>query len=299
MPKRPRLKGTDLYHHIYAWGNNRNPLFKIDEHYEKYLGYLAQQSLHYRIDVIAYALLEWHVHLFIYDRSEKISQLMNSLHGRYAQYFNKVTKRVGHVFGERYNNKVVQPNNYGMWLSRYIHRQAVEAGIVNDPKDYPWTSYRAYLGLVPCHFLKPSIILKQFGSGRTAVRRYEAFVLGIDENPIDWRLRSKLIIGDDTFVKKITSSSSKEFINRKNSERADIDLLFKQISKRLGVQSKISLKPVNKTERLLRQEVMRILVEEYELSLRTVGRLFKVSAPAVLKILRTYDRKVNRLTPAP
>lgn len=294
MPKRPRLKGTDLYHHIYAWGNDRHPIFKVDDHYEKYLHYLEQCSSEFGVDIIAYALLEWHVHLFIYDHHGKVSQLMNSLQGEYAQYFNKATKRVGHVFGERYNNKIVQPNNYGMWLSRYIHRQAIEAGIVNDPKDYPWTSYRAYLGLVPLSFVKPGIILGQFGSGRVAVRRYEAFILGTEVDPVDWGSRSKLIIGADSFVEKIISSSSAEFSDKRNFERGDVGVLIKQVSKRLGIKSEVILRPWGRKERLLRQEAMRILVKEYGLSLRTVGRLVGVSAPAVLKTLRKYDGKVNK-----
>mgnify|MGYP002155005968 CR=1 FL=1 len=108
---------------------------------------------------------------------------MENLHGDYAQYFNKDTKRVGHVFGERFNNKIVQANEYSIWLSRYIHRQALTAGLVDDPKDYPWTSYRKYLGLEYKDFIKSDIVLEQFGTdhgGRVALR-YKEFVKDGDE----------------------------------------------------------------------------------------------------------------------
>ena len=96
------------------------------------------------MDIIAYGLMEWHVHLFVYDRNNTIADFMMTLHGEYAQFFNRECHQIGHVFGERYNNKIVANSVYGLWLSRYIHRQAVEAGMTNDPVLYPWTSYNRW-----------------------------------------------------------------------------------------------------------------------------------------------------------
>ncbi len=92
-----------------------------------------------------------------------------------------LTQEGGHVFGERFNNKIVQPNNYGLWLSRYIPRQPVEAGLVSNPADYPWTSYRQYIGLEPIEFIKLRIILTQFANkiynAKKMIKSYEEFVL--------------------------------------------------------------------------------------------------------------------------
>jgi len=94
MIKKPRLKGKRLYHHIYAWGNDRHPVFKADAHYGKYLYYLEPFATRYKIDIIAYALMEWHVHLFLFDVADRISEFMKSLHGEYAQHFNRRDGRV-------------------------------------------------------------------------------------------------------------------------------------------------------------------------------------------------------------
>ena len=58
MKWKKRLCGEDLYHHIYAWGNDRHPVFKEDYHYKKYLQLLKKYANENRIDVIAYALME-------------------------------------------------------------------------------------------------------------------------------------------------------------------------------------------------------------------------------------------------
>lgn len=284
MPKKPRLKGTELYHHLYAWGNDRHPIFKEYVHYEKYLTLLESFSVHWGLEIIAYALLEWHVHLFIYDRLGKLSQFINNLHGEYARYFNKDTKRVGHVFGERFNNKVVQLNAYGLWLTRYIHRQAIESGIVNDPKDYPWTSYRVYIGILPKGFLKPEKIWEQFGIGKDMFKRYEAFVLGLDDGPVDWSTTgSGVVIGDEEFIKK--TSAADGAINKGRLVESDFDDLISKVSSQLGIDGRLILSPSGLIEKKLRHEAFRILVGEYGLSSRRVAQLFRVSPMTVIKAI--------------
>lgn len=54
-------------------------------------------------------------------------------------------ERTSHVFGNRVRNKAVGANSYGLWFSRYIHRQAVEVGLVSNSEDYEWTSYHTYI----------------------------------------------------------------------------------------------------------------------------------------------------------
>ncbi len=279
MVKRPRLSGKQLYHHIYAWGNDRHPVFKVESHYEKYLAYLEQYGSRYAVDIIAYALMTWHVHLFVYDKQGKISQFMNSLHGEYAQYYNHVTNRVGHVFGERFNNKIVQADNYGLWLSRYIHRQPLEAGIVNDPKEYRWSSYRTYLGLAARGFLKPEVILEQFGRGSMAYHDYEEFTLDRESGPIDWNKVSNLVVGDDNFAKDLRKLEENEEADSFDSEK-----LIKILSVRLEGKPKSLLNPRGQKERRIRHEAFRILVTEYGFSAARVSRVFGVSAMAVAKV---------------
>jgi len=288
MVWKPRLSGKQLYHHIYAWGNDRHPVFKDDRHYREYLEYLQIYLSNYGLDIIAYALMEWHVHLFVFDPFDKISEFMKSLHGKYARFYNRDVRRVGHVFGERFNNKVVQVNNYGLWLSRYIHRQAVEAGIVNDPKDYSWTSYQVYIGLASKGFLKPGVILEQFGRGQAAFRHYREFVIDEEDSPIDWDKTITSIIGDKDFVKDVEVSNE---IDQKEDELSNQNLI-EIVSSKLHVKPKLLLNPRGWSERRLRHEAFVILVNKYGLSARKVAQVFTVSPTAVVKALKKARAKV-------
>ncbi|MGB9721515.1 MAG: transposase [bacterium] len=277
-----RLCGENLYHHIYAWGNDRHPIFKTENNYYYYLELLAIFSKKFFIDIIAYALMEWHVHLFIFDRLNKISIFMQNLHGEYAKYFNAVTGRVGHVFGERYNNKVVQPNNYGIWLSRYIHRQPVEAGIVSDSKDYPWTSYRQYIGLEKIEFIEPRIILAQFGyTHKEAVRHYKEFVLEDIEEPMDWDGSKATIIGSINFASRIEKASKGKSIKMIQKEE-----LLSTISEELNTSIACLLTPKGRDERRIRHKAIEIMYKKYNLKIIEIARILRISRFGVMRILK-------------
>ena len=185
---------------------------------------------------------------------------MMQLHGDYARYYNKVNERVGHVFGERFNNKIVVANIYGKWLSRYIHRQAVEAGLVEDPADYPWSSYRVYAGLENKGFIKTDVILMQFGDGEGQRRNYCTFVLSQDDGPVDWSRRYfALLVGDD---------------------------LIDYICRKLNLEISMLVNPKGAKERRIRCKAIRILHEQYGYKAALLARVFGLSRAALTRILR-------------
>ncbi|MEO0205563.1 MAG: transposase [candidate division WOR-3 bacterium] len=282
MSKSKRICGENLYHHIYAWGNDRHPTFKTEKHYLFYLKLLENISRSLQIDVIAYALMKWHIHLFIFDRLNKISKFMDDLHGQYAQFFNKDTGQVGHVFGERFNNKIVQPNEYALWLSRYIHRQAVEAGIVSDPSEYPWTSYRQYIGLEPAKFIKPQIILEQF-AGETGNQKevhylYKNFVLDEKEISIDWENRIQKIIGDQNFIKDVATTLSLKLLDVMNKEE-----LLKNLCTELDITIEQLMNPCGIEEKRKRHKAIDIMIKKYRLRVAQISRMLKISRFTVMR----------------
>jgi REP element-mobilizing transposase RayT len=276
-----RLSGERLYHHIYARGNDRHPIFKSQVHYVKYLQLLSYYSKFCRIDIIAYALMEWHVHIFVYDHCNRISEFMSNLHGDYARFYNRTSERIGHVFGERFQNKIVQPNVYGLWLSRYVHRQAVEAGLVSNPKDYPWTSYRAYLGMEKNVLLKPEIILGQFGEDPVARSRYEDFVMDDDDGPVNWKSSKQVVIGEEEFVEKFEGVE-----NRGMDENSGRPAAIEFASEQMGFNTQQLLRPQGREQRQRRWELIKRLVMEYGYTRSEIAQAFGISVTAVANALK-------------
>ena len=73
-----------------------------------------------------------------------------------------VHKRKGHLFQGRYQSKLIEDDNYLVYLSRYIHLNPVSAGLVNYPEVWEYSSYRKYIGMAPIGFIKPMCILDLF-----------------------------------------------------------------------------------------------------------------------------------------
>lgn len=60
-------------------------------------------------------------------------------------------------------------------VTRYIHRNPVEARLVQRPEDWPWSSYRGYLDRLDApHWLRSDAVLGWLGSigARQRYRRY-------------------------------------------------------------------------------------------------------------------------------
>ena len=75
-----------------------------------------------------------------------------------------------------------------MHLSRYIHRNPVEAGLVRCPEDWAYSSCRDYLGLRVGRMAKPATILSYF-SNQDA---YTEFV----HSEVDNQIIKKVLFGE-------------------------------------------------------------------------------------------------------
>ena len=74
-----------------------------------------------------------------------------------------------------------------MQASRYIHLNPVAAGLVRSPEDWPWSSARAYLGLVPApKWLHAHTILDMFSAALPATTYRVFLALGIDERTAEF-----------------------------------------------------------------------------------------------------------------
>jgi putative transposase len=60
-----------------------------------------------------------------------------------VQYINRTLGRTGTLWDSRYKSSLVDADAYLLLCQRYIELNPVRAGMVVDPADYRWSSYRA------------------------------------------------------------------------------------------------------------------------------------------------------------
>jgi putative transposase len=85
-----------------------------------------------------------HVHLLLTpERATSVPRLIISVGRRYVQSINRTYGRTGTLWDSRYKSSLVQAEIYLLLSQRYIELNPVRAGMVSDPGDYQWSSYRA------------------------------------------------------------------------------------------------------------------------------------------------------------
>jgi len=88
-----------------------------------------------------------HVHLLVLgEMPGGISGLMQLLGRRYVRYINRTCRRTGTLFEGRFKSSLVDSERYLLTCMRYIELNPVRAGMVVDPGDYRWSSYRQHVG---------------------------------------------------------------------------------------------------------------------------------------------------------
>ena len=89
-----------------------------------------------------------HIHLLIREREDNIGMAIKRIASSYVYYYNHKYSRDGHLFRERFKSEPVNDMAYFVILLRYIHQNPVKAGIVENIKDYEYSSWGEYDGTV-------------------------------------------------------------------------------------------------------------------------------------------------------
>ncbi len=76
------------------------------------------------------------------DRMWDVSSFMKLVKQRFSQWFNRMHKRKGTLWEERFRSVLVEGASEALWaMAAYIDLNPVRAGMVADPKDYRWCGY--------------------------------------------------------------------------------------------------------------------------------------------------------------
>lgn len=161
-------------------GNFRQPIFFDEDHYAKYLRLLTRVTRRRHWTILDWCLLPNHYHLLIQLTEGGLSEGMRELNGCYARWSNLRTKRTGtgHLVKNRFEAKPVVTERHFWATVRYIPLNPVRADLVKRPEDWPWSGYRATIGLeYPMAFHRPDELLRYFSPDpKIAVERYIRFV---------------------------------------------------------------------------------------------------------------------------
>jgi putative transposase len=125
-------------------GNNHEPVFLVDQDRRVYLQLLQEQAKKYSLEVLAYCLMDNHVHLVAIPHQENsLAKAIGRTHFHYSQYINRVHNRSGHLWQGRFYSCALDGRH--LWPAlKYVELNPVRARLCRRAWRYAWSSATAH-----------------------------------------------------------------------------------------------------------------------------------------------------------
>jgi putative transposase len=230
MSRPLRIEFPGAVYHVTSRGDRREPIFEDDVDRQALLNVLAHGIARFDAQVLAYCLMDNHYHFVLHTRSANLSRLMRHVNGIYTQSFNRRHGKAGHLFQGRFKAILVDREAYLLEVCRYVELNPVRAGMVAQPGDWVWSSYRAHLGEVAtpqwldtdglhAHLLSREPTTTP--DHRRANRLYADLVAaGRHVNLWDTALNKQIYLGDDDFVQRMQQKAQTPIARAKEAPKA-------------------------------------------------------------------------------
>lgn len=283
-PLRVQFEGA-LYH-LVVRANNRQPLFRDHRDRRRYLELLSRYRGQFGCRLYAYVLMSRRVHLLLETPRGNLSKVMQCLGTSYTSYFNRRHRRRGTLFDGRYRSYLVDKESTLLEITRYIHRNHFPLRL-KQKRDYPWSSYRIYLGRGVPDLVETEPVLSRFGRGvREQRRRYQEFVehANVRGNFDPCGANSRQIVGSSTQSQPNNGGES-------SLERAE--KILREVSLSLGPHEAGDFRE-RRRRALSRHMAMYLIRRQTTLPLRSIGELLGVKAPAVALAISKVERLLKR-----
>ena len=87
-----------------------------------------------------------HVHLVLETQEEggSLAEIMKGINLSYAQHYKRRYDHIGHFWQDRFKSILISKDQYLLACGSCVELNPVRVGLVKDPREYRWSSYRAY-----------------------------------------------------------------------------------------------------------------------------------------------------------
>lgn len=240
MARPLRIEYPGAFYHITARGNRKGDIFSNTDDRFLFNCILGETIATHNWRCHAYVQMGNHYHILIETLDANLSSGMRDLNGNYSQALNKRNKTTGHLLQGRFKAFLIEEDDYLLEVARYIDLNPVRAGLVKNPAEWSWSSFKAHIGLemAPSWLHTDSIWRRFSGDNRLAREKYRKFVQdGIGLGSPFETVGKGIILGSQYFVDHV-SMRVDPVVQDKNIPRAErlfnrpsLELIFDGVGK--------------------------------------------------------------------
>lgn len=177
MSRPLRIEYPGAWYHVMNRGRRKEDIFLNKQDYETFIQLLQETTESWGLKVASYCLMSNYYHLLVQTPEGNLSRCMRHLNGVYTQRFNRIHNEDGQLFRGRYKSVLVESDGHLLEVMRYIHRNPLRAGIVEQLADYPWSSHHGYLSdAQKWAWLQRDVLWSMFGGRASRRASYIHFV---------------------------------------------------------------------------------------------------------------------------
>jgi putative transposase len=318
MPRQARLDAPGTLHHVMIRGIEGANIFWDDKDREHFLSRVGEIGKATETRILAWALMDNHVHMLLFSGSSGLSRFMRRLLTGYAVWFNRRHQRSGHLFQNRYKSIVCEEDGYLLELVRYIHLNPLRSHVVGSLEEldrYRWSGHGVLVGEVRGDWQERQYVLNQFGRGeRQSIRAYRKFIeegkgagrrselvggglvrsLGGWSKVLSIRSRGEevehdsRILGSGEFVQGVMRDAEEAVARQmRNRGRKSIEEIIVRMCRESGVSEK-EVRSGNQSRKTakVRAEIACFLSREMGISMAEIARRLGVGASAIAMAIR-------------
>jgi len=180
MARTPRLMPAGYAYHVLNRASGQQPIFAAAADARRFVEVLAAAVERVpEAGLLAWCLMPNHWHLVFHPSADNVVQrLLQWLSLTHAQRHRTAHRSVGtgHVYQGRYRSFPVATDAHLLTVIRYVERNPLRAGVVDDATAWPWSSasrparrgYRQAPALVPWPIARPADWLSLLNRPATA-----------------------------------------------------------------------------------------------------------------------------------
>ena len=128
---------------------DRQPLFLDKKNCRILLVTVEYYKAIFDYKVLGYCLMPDHFHLIVQPTSRfNLSDIMKMVKGSFARKLNKLADRQGPMWQRRFFDQVIRNEKQLTMQLDYMHQNPVMAGLASEARNYPYSSYCQYEGIL-------------------------------------------------------------------------------------------------------------------------------------------------------
>jgi putative transposase len=161
-----------------------------------------------------------HVHLVIEVtiKGKELSEIMKGINLSYALHYKNKYKHIGHFWQDRFKSIIISKDEYLLACGSYVELNAVRAGIVENPSEYQWCSYKVYANGNKSDIVDKHPIYEDLGTTESQrQKQFRNFIKGIliEKKAMKGAMNRRLVYGSEEFQREIENQYEIESVIRR------------------------------------------------------------------------------------